>query len=66
MKSRRSIDFYSGGLELLFSNQRKHQLLLPHNDGDGHPANLAFLIDYLCAKVMQDARKDMFVTNGTM
>jgi ubiquitin related modifier 1 len=51
----------SGGLEILFSDQRKHQISIPSNDEKGDVANLAFLIRYLCEKVMKDQRKDLFV-----
>ena len=54
----------SGGLELLFSNQRRHALTLPLSDGS--PVNLKFLVDYLCDHVMKDKRKDMFILDGTV
>ncbi|CAF9936982.1 MAG: Ubiquitin- modifier 1, partial [Alectoria fallacina] len=55
-----------GGLELLFSNQRKHQLFLPSTDENGRSANLAFLVRYLCENLMADKRKEMFVLDGTV
>ena len=55
-----------GGLELLFSNQRKHHLALPSTDESGQSANMAFLVRYLCENVMVDKRKDMFVMGGTV
>ncbi|KAL6719592.1 Ubiquitin-related modifier 1 [Lecanora helva] len=55
-----------GGLELLFSNQRKHHLCLPSSDVEGRPANLAHLIKYLCDELMKDPRKDMFIVNETV
>lgn len=58
--------FSSGGLELLFSNQRKHQLSLPSSDEEGQAANLAFLVRYLCENVMKDTRRDMFLLDGTV
>lgn len=51
----------SGGLEMLFSNQRKHNISLPATDEDGRTANLAFLVRYLCAHLMKDRRKELFV-----
>ena len=58
--------YYSGGLELLFSNQRKHSLSLPVKDENGQKANMAFLVRYLCQHVMRDRRKDMFVVDDTV
>ena len=56
----------SGGLELLFSNRRKHQVALPNIDENGQPAKLAFLVRYLCENLMVDRRKEMFVVEGTV
>lgn len=55
-----------GGLELLFSNRRKHQVALPTTDENGKSANLAFLVRYLCENLMVDRRKEMFVVEGTV
>ena len=55
-----------GGLELLFSNQRKHQIAIPRTDENGRSANLAFLVRYLCNNLMADKRKEMFVMDGTV
>ncbi|KAL8371704.1 hypothetical protein RB595_001488 [Gaeumannomyces hyphopodioides] len=52
---------FSGGLEMLFSHQVRHQLVLPSTDDQGSPATIAFLIDYLCRHTMKDARRDLFV-----
>ncbi|KAL2050766.1 hypothetical protein ABVK25_009004 [Lepraria finkii] len=57
---------FTGGLELLFSNQRKHRLSLPSIGEKGQPANTAFLVRYLCENVMEDKRKEMFVIDGTV
>lgn len=56
----------SGGLELLFANQKKYSLSMPSKDDSGTPANVAFLVRYLCDKVMKDPRKDMFVLDDTV
>lgn len=56
----------SGGLELLFSNQRKHRLSLPRSDEKGRPTNMAYLVRYLCENLMSDARRDMFVVDDTV
>ncbi|KXX77569.1 Ubiquitin-related modifier 1 [Madurella mycetomatis] len=58
-----TVDF-SGGLEMLFSNQRHHDLSLPAADSDGKPANIAFLIDYLCKTLMKDPRTELFVLDN--
>lgn len=55
---------HSGGLEMLFSNQKTHKVELPFEDVDGKPVTLAFLIDYLCKNVMKDTRKEMFILEG--
>lgn len=56
----------SGGLELLFDNQKKYNLSIPRKDESGAPTNVAFLVRYLCDKVMKDPRKDMFVLDDTV
>ncbi|KAH9865966.1 Ubiquitin- modifier 1 [Plenodomus biglobosus] len=57
---------FSGGLEILFANQKKYTLAMPRQDEAGQPANVAFLVRYLCEKVMKDPRKDLFVLDGTV
>ncbi|KAK0626871.1 ubiquitin-like protein [Immersiella caudata] len=58
-----SVDF-SGGLEMLFSNQRRHSLSIAANDKDGNPSTIAFLIDHLCKNLMKDPRSELFVLDG--
>jgi len=53
-----------GGLEMLFSNQRRHSLSLPAKDASGKPATVAFLIDHLCEMTMRDGRKELFVLDN--
>lgn len=60
------LTFSSGGLELLFANQKKYSLAIPSKDDSGAPSNVAFLVKYLCDKVMKDPRKDMFVLDDTV
>ena len=55
---------YSGGLELLFSNQRKHILSIPTHDEGGQNVNMDYLIRYLCIDVMKGGRKDMFIVDN--
>ncbi|KAJ6438510.1 ubiquitin related modifier 1 [Purpureocillium lavendulum] len=58
-----SVEF-SGGLEMLFSDQRHHSVTLPSEGDDGRRANIALLIDHLCRHVMKDTRKELFVLDG--
>ncbi|KAM7184831.1 putative ubiquitin related modifier 1 [Rhypophila sp. PSN 637] len=55
-----TVDF-SGGLEMLFSNQKRHSLTIPATDSNEKPATIAFLIDHLCKNLMTDPRSEMFV-----
>ncbi|KAL9104432.1 MAG: hypothetical protein Q9163_000638 [Psora crenata] len=50
---------FTGGLELLFANQRKHNLLLPRLDENGNQINLAYLVRYLCKNLMKDRREEI-------
>ena len=59
-------DSFSGGLEMLFSNQRQHQLSIPATDESGDPANAGFLVRYLCQHLMNDRRKELFVLDETV
>lgn len=51
---------YSGGLEMLFSNEQKHTLSIPSRGEDGKRVNIAYLVRYLCDNVMKDTRKELF------
>ncbi|KAI1812674.1 Urm1-domain-containing protein [Poronia punctata] len=55
---------FSGGLEMLFSDQRKHILSIPDKGKNDRPANISHLIDYLCENTMKDTRKELFVLDG--
>ncbi|MCJ1418203.1 Ubiquitin- modifier 1 [Xylographa parallela] len=55
---------FTGGLELLFSNQRKHILSIPTHDEGGQNVNMDYLIRYLCIDVMKGGRKDMFIVDN--
>ena len=57
---------FRGGLELLFSNQRKHHVALPTRDERGKAADLNFLVHYLCNELMQDSRKEMFMLEDSV
>jgi ubiquitin related modifier 1 len=54
----------SGGLEMLFSDERKHRLSVPARDGKGDAVTVGWLVDYLCDEIMKDNRKEMFVLDG--
>ncbi|KAH7363090.1 ubiquitin-like modifier 1 [Plectosphaerella cucumerina] len=51
---------FSGGLEMLFDDQKRVLIDLPTAEAEGKPT-LAFLIGYLCKNVMKDTRKELFV-----
>lgn len=55
-----------GGLEMLFSDQRQHKLVIPAHDKDSKPVTIAYLIDHLCQHVMKDSRKELFVLDDHM
>ncbi|KAK5136927.1 Ubiquitin- modifier 1 [Meristemomyces frigidus] len=64
--SEEQLTFNSGGLELLFSDQRKHNVSLPRNDLAGEPSNVGFLVTWLCENLMKDPRKEMFVLDDSV
>ncbi|KAM0456236.1 hypothetical protein ACHAPV_007178 [Trichoderma viride] len=55
---------FSGGLEMLFSDERRHALTLPAKDKDGNPSTIAYLIHHLCEHLMKDTRRELFVLDG--
>jgi len=56
---------FSGGLELLFGNQRKHAVKLPANDDAPEASTMKHLIQHLCDNMI-DQRKELFVIDGTV
>ncbi|KAI0490615.1 Urm1-domain-containing protein [Xylaria cf. heliscus] len=52
---------FTGGLEMLFSDQRRHALSIPAIDKNSKPVTIAYLIEYLCENTMKDTRKELFV-----
>ncbi|PKS10824.1 hypothetical protein jhhlp_002581 [Lomentospora prolificans] len=54
---------FTGGLEMLFSDQREHAINIPAVS-EGKPVTAAFLIDHLCKNTMKDSRKELFVLDG--
>ena len=53
-----------GGLEMLFSDERKHKISIPAQDSRGNAVTVGWLVNYLCEEVMKDPRKEMFVLDG--
>lgn len=56
-----SVAFHSGGLEILFSNERKHTIHLPAQLNNGSRPNIAYLLQHLVDNVMKDLRKELFI-----
>ncbi|BAE61789.1 ubiquitin-like protein [Aspergillus flavus] len=52
---------FTGGLEMLFSNERKHSVTLPARLSDGGRPSISFLLEYLVKNVMKDERKELFM-----
>ncbi|KAI1099880.1 ubiquitin related modifier 1 [Jackrogersella minutella] len=52
---------FTGGLEMLFSDQRRHSLSIPAANKEGKSVTIADLIEYLCENTMKDTRKELFV-----
>lgn len=57
---------HSGGLEMLFANERKHSLTLPATVDDGKKPTISYLIEYLVKNVMKDQRKELFVVDNNV
>ncbi|KAH8981935.1 ubiquitin-like modifier 1 [Lactarius hatsudake] len=60
---------FGGGLELLFSNQRKHLVTVPPvapqgNEGE-RPADINFLIHWLKDNLLKE-RPELFIEGGTV
>ncbi|KAH7393140.1 ubiquitin-related modifier 1 [Cadophora sp. MPI-SDFR-AT-0126] len=55
---------FSGGLEMLFSDERKHKIEVPATDDKGNAVTVGWLVDYLCEELMKDTRKEMFLLDG--
>ncbi|KAL2207490.1 ubiquitin-like modifier 1 [Sarocladium strictum] len=60
-----TVDF-SGGLEMLFSDERSHALSVPKTNKNGTPYTIADLIDHLCRDVMKDTRQELFVLDNSL
>lgn len=69
---------FGGGLELLFSNQRSHQVIIPSRvtpdpttstapalDGEGKDADITYLIYWLRDNLLKE-REELFIENKTV
>ena len=57
----------SGGLELMFGDKASHNIRPPSKvPGTTEPANIKYLLNYLCDELMTDIRKELFVLDDTM
>ncbi|KAJ9395926.1 hypothetical protein DTO282F9_7171 [Paecilomyces variotii] len=57
---------FTGGLEMLFANERKHSLTIPATVDDGKKPTISYLIEYLVKNVMKDQRKELFVVDNNV
>jgi ubiquitin related modifier 1 len=51
---------------MLFSNKNKHKVSIPAKDSHGLPANIKFLVGYICENIMKDSRKELFVVDDAV
>jgi ubiquitin related modifier 1 len=60
---------FTGGLELLFSNQRSHKVSIPakipSTDNDSKPADITYLLQYLRDNLLRE-RVELFMEGNTM
>ncbi|KAI5303222.1 hypothetical protein KEM56_007777 [Ascosphaera pollenicola] len=57
---------FTGGLEMLFANERKHKVSIPSTNESGQPADIAYLVRWLCENLLKDPRKELFVLNDSV
>lgn len=51
---------------MLFDNKNKLKVSVPATGHHGSPANIKFLVCYLCENLMRDPRKELFVVDGAV
>jgi len=51
---------------MLFSNKRKHEVILPTRIKKDKSPNIRFLVNYLCENLMKDPRKELFVLDDSV
>ncbi|GAD99314.1 ubiquitin-related modifier 1 [Paecilomyces variotii No. 5] len=57
---------FTGGLEMLFENERKHSISIPATVDDGKKPTIGYLVEYLVNNVMKDQRKELFVVDNSV
>ncbi|EPS41097.1 hypothetical protein H072_5014 [Dactylellina haptotyla CBS 200.50] len=57
---------FGGGLEILFSNERKLDVELPAATPEGKHPNINYLVKHLCDNNMKDSRRELFELDGTV
>lgn len=55
---------FTGGLELLFGNEKLHKIDFPAKDENGEKSNVRYLVQWMCKNMMKDDREEMFVLDG--
>jgi hypothetical protein len=48
---------------MLFDNKTKHAVSLGKDSDEGKAPTVGFLVKYLCANLMKDSRKELFVVD---
>jgi ubiquitin related modifier 1 len=56
----------SGGLEMLFGNQKKHNLIISSAADYEPPKDVTALVTHLADHVMKDSRKELFILHGSV
>ena len=56
---------------MLFANQKKHAISIPatkdrEQSAERVPADVAFLIHFLCENLLRDPRMELFVLDGSV
>ncbi len=51
---------------MLFSNKRKHEIILPAKIKESKSPNVRFLVNYLCENLMKDPRRELFVLDDSV
>ncbi|GAT30764.1 hypothetical protein RIB2604_03601050 [Aspergillus luchuensis] len=57
---------FTGGLEILFANERKHHVTLPSHLDDGSRPTISYLLGHLVKNYMKDQRQELFILEGNV
>ena len=57
---------FSGGLEMLFDNQKKYEINVSQKGSTGLPMDVSGLVNYLSDHVMKDSRKELFILHDSV